>query len=372
MFEMREEAVGIGQPDSTAKYGIGESVGRQGEVLEDDYGIAVQPERFTDIVSGVDPSKFAGGSGRIGDDVMRRGFGYGVESRSSTKGGIPGAARVSEDEDQDESDEMDEQALEAVDLSEGKGIIRGRNGRAPTKVTTVPRKLEVLAEISYVPLEGRMDARAARQSVRALQPRQVIVLGGPAADMPNETLVDEVTSLAEAAKSYATDKKEVLTPSDGSTAELDVGHPAYGVRLINTPYRTREEKETSETAPEPVEPFETKLGVCTVSLVDCVATGQKVAADGSTVLAPRQRSADDAPSVYLSEGEVLLTDLRAELIAEGMKAEYSTRSGYSQLVVNGKVVVKKEKDSGRIAVEGPLCEDFYTVRSIVCGQYVTL
>lgn len=42
---IREEAVGIGQPDSVAKYGIGESVGRSGEVIEDDYGISVKAER---------------------------------------------------------------------------------------------------------------------------------------------------------------------------------------------------------------------------------------------------------------------------------------------------------------------------------------
>jgi len=85
-FEVREEAVGVGQPDSIAKYGIGETVGRS-QVLEDDYGIAVKPERFKDIVSGVDPSKFVG-SGRIGED-MRKGFGY-----SSGPGGKRGAAGI--------------------------------------------------------------------------------------------------------------------------------------------------------------------------------------------------------------------------------------------------------------------------------------
>jgi hypothetical protein len=55
-----------------------------------------------------------------------------------------------------------------------------------------------------------------------------------------------------------------------------------------------------------------------------------------------------------------------------MKAVYSAHSGYSQLVVNGKIVVKKDQDGGRMHVEGPLCEDFYTVRSFVCGQYVNL
>jgi hypothetical protein len=50
----------------------------------------------------------------------------------------------------------------------------------------------------------------------------------------------------------------------------------------------------------------------------------------------------------------------------------SAHTGYAQLIVNGKVVVKKDQESGRIYLEGPLTEDFFTVRSIVCGQYVTL
>lgn len=83
-FEVREDAVGVGQNDSVAKFGIGESVGNS-EVLEDDYGIAVIPEMFVDIVTGVDPSKFAGGSGRIGEEVLRRGFGFGTVDSAADK-----------------------------------------------------------------------------------------------------------------------------------------------------------------------------------------------------------------------------------------------------------------------------------------------
>eukprot|EP00977_Amphora_coffeiformis_P006303 scaffold1351_cov176-Amphora_coffeaeformis.AAC.37 len=365
-FEVRETAIGIGQKDITAKYGIGESIGRPGEVVEDDYGIAALPERFTDIVSGVDPSKFGS---KIGEEVLRRGFGYGVTGPKQGKTGAGGPARISEDEGDDEDDEMDEEALEALDLSEGQGIVRGRNGRPPSKVTTVWRKIEVLAEVSYIPLEGRVDAKAARQSVRALQPREIVVLGGPAVNA-KEDVHDEVSLLAEAARGYATGGHPVLTPSDGETAEMKVGHAAYAVRLVDTPYVPPEE--TMESPPEPVELYETKLGPCTVSKLDYVATGQKVAADGSIVLAPRSASADAVPSVYLSAGDVLLTDLRAELIAQGMKAEYKTRQGFAQIIVNGHIVVKKEQNSGQMEVEGPLCEDFWTVRQVVCGQFVVL
>jgi hypothetical protein len=51
----------------------------------------VIPEKFTDIVSGVDPSKFAGGSGRIGEDLTKRGFGF-AGGGPGGKGGGAGAA----------------------------------------------------------------------------------------------------------------------------------------------------------------------------------------------------------------------------------------------------------------------------------------
>lgn len=399
-FDIREEAVGLGQPDSIAKYGIGESVGRSGEVLEDDYGISVEADRFTDIVSGVDPSKFAGGSGRIGDEVKRRGLGYDLDnigSRKTKSGAISSnsnASRIVSDVDErdDDVDGLDEHAQEAMDLSEGFGIIRGRNGRLPTKVSTVPRKLEVLAEISYIPgLEGRVDARAARQSIRALQPREVVILGGARdgtakaindESTDSNSVIDEVRILAEAAESFVKGSNAIWTPSDSETIQLDVGHSAYSARLVDKPYIPKDRMEIDSVATaitELIEPSEIKLGTCNVSLVDCVATGQKVALDGSIVLAPRMSSLsdnkNDGSSIYLSDGEILLTDLRTELIALGMKAEYSAHTGYSQLLVNGKIILRKVQNQdgiGRMQIEGPLCEDFYAVRSILSGQYVTL
>ena len=90
-FDVREEAVGVSLADSTAKHGVGESVGRSGEVLEDDYGIAVNPKHFKDIITGVDPSKL-GASGRVGEEVLRRGFGFGVQGRpaaAASSAGLP-------------------------------------------------------------------------------------------------------------------------------------------------------------------------------------------------------------------------------------------------------------------------------------------
>lgn len=56
----------------------------------------------------------------------------------------------------------------------------------------------------------------------------------------------------------------------------------------------------------------------------------------------------------------------------GTPSYCSAHAGYSQLIVNGRIVVRKDQESGQINVEGPLCEDFFRVRHVVCGQYVQI
>ena len=136
-----------------------------------------------------------------------------------------------------------------------------------------------------------------------LQPRQVIILGGGnPADKVNrynkkieclnneEKIEGEASLLVDAVYSLALgDRGSISAPADGRTIELSVGHAAFFVRLIDTPYMTREERgvlEEDGSEMPSVEPHEAKVGECTVSLMDCIATGQKVAADGSIVLAP--------------------------------------------------------------------------------------
>jgi len=369
-FGVREDAVGVGQADKTAKFGIGEAT-ENAETIEDDYGISVRPEHFVDIVTGVDPSKFAGGSGRIGEDVKKRGLGFslGNDGRKRKKDDM--------DDDDDEDDEMDERELEATDLSEGTGIVRGRNGRPPSKISAVPRRLQVLAEIEYIPFEGRISADMARQTVKSLQPRCCVILGGTkpnaeAGDMEVDTdansnilQVDQVTNLA------STFQGRRGTPSNHETLSLNVGYAAYDARLLTIPFRTKAEKAKEETPPDPIELYENKIGSCTVSLLDYVATGQKLKLDGSIVLAPK-KSSSKLPAVYVSEGDVQLTTVAEELTIHGLKPVYSSHDKYTQLVVNGIVVIKKMNDTGKINVEGPLCELFFDVRRLVLQKYVIL
>jgi len=179
--------------------------------------------------------------------------------------------------------------------------------------------MDVLAEVSYVPLEGRADARAARNTVRALRPRNLVVVGGTGSGAAG--LFDALARGGEGGGGGGGENSEQgHAPCDGETAEVSVGHAAYGARLVDASYLTREEKEAAAAAGEEqgaaaaVEPAESKVGECTVSLVDYVATGKKWAVDGSVVLAPRRRSGgngEERPSLMLSTREVLLSEYRS-------------------------------------------------------------
>ena len=51
------------------------------------------------------------------------------------------------------------------------------------------------------------------------------------------------------------------------------------------------------------------------------------------------------------------------------KAGLSTTFAAATLTVNGRIVVTKGKD-GKLNLTGPLCEDYFAVRSILYKQYV--
>ena len=74
-----------------------------------------------------------------------------------------------------------------------------------------------------------------------------------------------------------------------------------------------------------------------------VATGKKV--DDALVLEPKcfeEDSNEDLrkKTVMLSEGDILLSNMRVQLRALGMKTEYKAHEDEEQLIVNNSIVVR--------------------------------
>ena len=64
-------------------------------------------------------------------------------------------------------------------------------------------------------------------------------------------------------------------------------------------------------------------------------------------------------------GDVKLSELKAALTKKGISADFSAGS----LICAGSILVRRTDDDSGLVLEGPLSDDFYTVRSILYGEY---
>ncbi|GMI10353.1 hypothetical protein TrRE_jg6690, partial [Triparma retinervis] len=192
----------------------------------------------------------------------------------------------------------------------------------------------------------------------------------------------ELALLANSIRPTTTNQDSVYTPSTGELLELNVGSAAFSVRLVEEPYVSNPEEYGEDfdlTTLQGQTKVEATLGNYTVSLVDVLANGKKTKGEGNLVFAPKLANASSKdeltkPTVMLSNGDVLLTDLRSEFLDREMKAEYSVNveENFQSLIVNGAVVIRRDGKTGHLTVEGPLCEDFFTCRAVLYAQYVML
>jgi hypothetical protein len=223
-----------------------------------------------------------------------------------------------------------------------------------------------------------VDSESARYIISALRPRQCVILGSSDAPVHPKS---ELALLANSIRPTTTNQNSVYMPTPGNTQELNVGSAAFSVRLVEEPYVSNPEEYGEDFDFNTLlgeKQVEAKLGNYTVSLVDSVANGKKTKGEGNLVFAPKLASLSgdqlNKPTVMLSNGDVLLTDLRSEFLDREMKAEYSVNveENFQSLVVNGSIVIKRDGKTGHLTVEGPLCEDWFTCRAVLYGQYVML
>ena len=238
-FSVRERSLGIGQDVAD------DMKTTEFDADIDEYGIAVNPDNFFDLVSGMNRQ-----GGKLAE--MNSNLGYGANGEKvKNRFGI---GQNIYDEEDEEDNELAELQAEYSDLSEGTGIVRGRGGKPHSKISPKVVDFEVLAELHYVPFEGVGDAQTSRQTISLLQPRAVMVLGGGRQPFEDEDKVedegegegegeDEVVLLENAVKLR---EGNFYRGNDGETVTTQIGSNAFNARLIDTPY----EDEVAETDDE--------------------------------------------------------------------------------------------------------------------------
>ncbi|GMH77102.1 hypothetical protein TrLO_g9104 [Triparma laevis f. longispina] len=371
-----ESICGVGKPDKGVKLLndfriITDDEDGNAKEKADDYGVPVDPDSFMDLVSGVVRK-----GGKIADEALKMGY---LHLDTKTKEeyrekNFWGKLRDGEDVEKvdkrkiEEERRREEKNMEVNDLSEGGGVIKGREGRPDMKVIAETSELEVLAEVHYIPLQIGCDAEAGRYTMAAVRPRQMIILGTGNGEAGEGE--DEVALLRKKVQPSTTNGDSVYAPKLDESTTCTIGTSSYNVRIVDE--ETEAEVVNSLASNKTKKLVEAQMGTYKVSLVDAQMNGKIVKESGALVYAPRAMDDSVGSSVMLSRGDVLLTDLRAQFLTRHMKADYAVeKDGGQRLVVNGKIVVKRDK-RGDLKVEGPLVEDFFKVRAVVYEQFVML
>jgi len=206
-------------------------------------------------------------------------------------------------------------------------------------------------------LEGLCDGRSLRALLATVKPRALVALPGP-----------DGGAAAAALAAFARERLaprggavHVATPAPGAAADLGawLGRaPLVDARLS---WRVLQAQAAGAVA------LGDGYDVCRVR--DAVLVDADGDAPPALVLAPELPDAAPAagsrpPQLWLSAKDVVLPALKARLATEGITAAF--RAG--ALVCAGTVVVRKTVDdrgAGRIVVDGPLCDEYYTVSRIV-------
>ena len=188
----------------------------------DDYGSAVDPDSFMDLVSGVDRK-----GGKIADEALKMGYlhldqktkeeyrqkDFWGKLRSGAEDRVTPADRRRQEEEKAREDLR----LEVADLAEGTGVVKGRDGKPDMKVVAENKEMDVLAEVHYVPLGLTADGQGARYTMAGLRARRVVILGKGSGEKGEGE--DAQDLLEEKVKRWS----EVFRPALGEKVDMKVG-----------------------------------------------------------------------------------------------------------------------------------------------------
>lgn len=264
--------------------------------------------------------------------------------------------------------------------------------RTPFKVKSVAQRVQFTCEFVDSPVNaGRMDLKAFKALIARTTPTRLFVLRGT--DKDCDTLVQYAKS--NGIEAYAPKNRRSATISV-HTERLRVQVPHM---LLPRQY-ARLQKGAAVTAGAMVGSMGASTGECSVYLLKGTVTslgggdasGQEgtrlikyqgppaassaqavqendsstAGKNGMNLPAALAEQAGQAIGV-VSLGEVTLNQLKQQLEAQGIKADFTIGAQGGALICNDQVVIRKENND--IFIEGPPVKVFYDARKVVYQQF---
>lgn len=215
----------------------------------------------------------------------------------------------------------------------------------PTKCVSIVAKLPIQAKLHLFDFEGRSDGESVKNLVSQIKPRRLILVRGS----PESTAY-----MSDYCRAYVDDK--IFTPDTGDTVDATTENYIYQVKLRDSLVSSLE--------------FATTDDGVELAWVDAKTQIHDDEDEIESEKLPHLETieSDQVPlhdALFINE--LKLSDFKQVLLNNGIQAEFSG----GVLYCNEKVAVRR-KETGRIHLEGTLCDDYFKVRDLLYSQYVMI
>ncbi|XP_065184481.1 cleavage and polyadenylation specificity factor subunit 2-like [Sycon ciliatum] len=238
-------------------------------------------------------------------------------------------------------EEMDDDAVK-----EEPGKSKEAEVDIPTKVVTTMRRIDVRCRRQFIDFEGRSDGESIKRILNLVKPRQLILVHGSA------EASSHLQEYCHTAKDMSIN--QVWSPAVGDTVDATCESHIFQARLKDSLVTSL--KFTSAKDME-LAWVDARIHVSDSEIAAAIGLQAVPTLD---TLPPSQVPPHEA--VFLNEPR--LSDFKQVLSKAGIQAEFSG----GVLIINDRVAVRKN-ESGRIGLEGILCEEYYKVRQLLYEQY---
>uniref|UniRef100_A0A4X1SMM9 Cleavage and polyadenylation specificity factor subunit 2 n=1 Tax=Sus scrofa TaxID=9823 RepID=A0A4X1SMM9_PIG len=261
----------------------------------------------------------------------------------------------------------------------------------PTKCISTTESIEIKARVTYIDYEGRSDGDSIKKIINQMKPRQLIIVHGPP---------EASQDLAECCRAFGGKDIKVYMPKLHETVDATSETHIYQVRLKDSLVSSLqfckakdaelawidgvldmrvskvdtgvileegELKDDGEDAEMQVDaPSDSSVIAQQKAMKSLFGDDEKETGEESEIIPTLEplppHEVPGHQSVFMNEPR--LSDFKQVLLREGIQAEFVG----GVLVCNNQVAVRRT-ETGRIGLEGCLCQDFYRIRDLLYEQY---
>ncbi|KAH0502430.1 Cleavage and polyadenylation specificity factor subunit 2 [Microtus ochrogaster] len=261
----------------------------------------------------------------------------------------------------------------------------------PTKCVSATESIEIKARVTYIDYEGRSDGDSIKKIINQMKPRQLIIVHGPP---------EASQDLAECCRAFGGKDIKVYMPKLHETVDATSETHIYQVRLKDSLVSSLqfckakdaelawidgvldmrvskvdtgvileegELKDDGEDSEMQVDgPSDSSAIAQQKAMKSLFGDDDKELGEETEIIPTLEplppHEVPGHQSVFMNEPR--LSDFKQVLLREGIQAEFVG----GVLVCNNQVAVRRT-ETGRIGLEGCLCQDFYRIRDLLYEQY---